>query len=390
MLRDVLPSFLPAFAALLGSLGFHWEPAFDEVAPPGTFDDVAIADPSAALTFACTVQDGVPRVLAVRGYRQGQVDAIDLGSLLGRPVTSAAVPFRELGYDALAQAIAHAAPEHVVFVPSAQLVTPLDLGGAHVAAGTNYPEHAGEAGVKEGPFLFVKLVEATGPYSSVSAGDGLLDYEVEIALVPLSPIRAGDSPAHVGLVLANDYTDRATLLRHVDPFDVASGKGFTTGKSFPGYMPVGNLLVIPRDFRAFVPELELRLYVDGRLRQRERGRAMVWDCDELLRQTFSRASLVWDHRGAEVSLLGCRDALAEDTLLLTGTPHGTVFAGISSLQKARGLVRWAYQGFAGPVTNGVVETYVDDARAAGVFLKPGDEVTIHVDGLGVIRNRIVP
>ena len=63
MLRDVLPSFLPAFAALLGS----WEPAFAETAAPGAFDDVAIADPAEALTFARTVQDGATRVLAVRG-----------------------------------------------------------------------------------------------------------------------------------------------------------------------------------------------------------------------------------------------------------------------------------------------------------------------------------
>ena len=387
MLRDVLPGFLPLIATLLGSWG--WEPAFDETAAPGAFDDVAIADPAEALTFARTAQDGTTRVLAVRGYRQGQIDAIDLASLLGRPVTSAAALFRELGYDALARAIAEAGEQHVVFVPAAQLVTPLDLGGAHVAAGTNYPEHAGEAGGKEGPFLFVKQVEATGPYATVSAGDGLLDYEVEIALVPLSPIRAGEKPEHVGLVLANDYTDRATLLREVDPFDVASGKGFTTGKSFPGYMPVGNLLVIPRDFRTLVPDVEMKLYVDGRLRQRERGRAMIWDCDELLAQTFSRASLTWDHRGTQVSLLGGRDALEEDTLLLTGTPHGTVFAGVSSLQKARGLVRWALGGFSGAVTGGVVETYIDDARAAGAFLKSGDEVTIHVAKLGVIRNRVV-
>ena len=57
--------------------------------------------------------------------------------------------------------------------------------------------------------------------------------------------------------------------------------------------------------------------------------------------------------------------------------------------KARGLVRWALGGFGGAVTSGVVETYVDDARAAGAFLKPGDEVTIHVAKLGVIRNRVV-
>ena len=388
MMRAVLPTFLPALVAVLSACAFHWEPAFDETAVPGAFDDVAIADPSEALTFARTLRDGAQPLLAVRGYRWGTVEAVDLSSLFGRPVTGAAALLREQGYDALASAIAGASAEHVLSVPATELVTPLDLGAAHVAAGTNYPEHAGEAGVQEGPFLFAKLVAPTGPYAPVAAGDGLLDYEVEIALVPLAPIRGGEKPAHVGLVLANDYTDRATLLRHIDPFDVASGKGFTTGKSFPGYMPVGNLLVVPRDFRAFVPQLQLELYVNGRLRQRERGGAMIWDSDELLRQTFARASLRWDHRGTEVSLLGDGDALDEDALLLTGTPHGTVFAGVSTAQKLRGAARWAFGGFGGSVGDGVVETYIDDARAAGIYLKPGDEVVIHVDRLGVIRNRV--
>lgn len=388
MLRSLMPSFLPALAAVLGSWGFPSEPAFAGTAPPGAFDDVAIADPAEALTFARVLQDGAPRVLAVRGYRQGQLDAIDLSALYGRPVSSAVELFREQGYDALARTIASAPGQYVVFVPAAQLVVPVDAGAAHVAAGTNYPEHAGEAGVKEGPFLFAKLVAPTGPYGTVAAGDGLLDYEVEIALVPLEPIRDGVAPEHLGLVLANDYTDRATLLRHIDPFDVASGKGFTTGKSFPGYMPIGNLLVIPRDHRAFLPGVELKLFVDGRLRQREHARAMIWDVDELLAQTFARAALRWDHRGTEVGLLGPDAVLGEDMLLLTGTPHGTVFAGVSTLQKLRGVARWALGGFTGGVGDGVIETYIDDARAAGVYLKPGNEVVIHVDRLGVIRNRV--
>jgi len=388
MMRVVPTVLLPALAAVLGACAFHWEPAFDEAAAPGAFDDVAIADPAEALTFARTQRDGVPHLLAVRGYRQGTIDAVDLSAVHGRPVAGVAALFREQGYDALARAIAGAAAEHLVSLPAAELVAPLDLGAAHVAAGTNYPEHAGEAGVQEGPFLFAKRVAPTRPDAPVSAGDGLLDYEVEVALVPLAPIRAGDEPAHVGLVLVNDYTDRATLLRHIDPLDVASGRGFTTGKSFPGYLPVGNLLVVPRDFRTFVPELQLELYVNGRLRQRERGGAMIWDPAELLRQTFARAGLRWQHRGAEVSLLGDGDALDEDMLLLTGTPHGTVFAGVSTAQKLRGAARWVLGGFRGSVGDGVVETYIDDARAAGIFLAPDDEVVVRVDRLGVIRNRV--
>jgi 2-keto-4-pentenoate hydratase/2-oxohepta-3-ene-1,7-dioic acid hydratase in catechol pathway len=391
-MRKLPTPIVTTLAALLGSCAFHWEPAFDESAPPGAFDDVAIAAPDHALTFARVRDAGSEpaRVILVRSYHDGTVVGVDGASLLGRPVSSPLDLYRSLGHDALARAVQEAPPGLVVTVPATALIAPLDLGDAHVAAGTNYPEHAGEAGVKEGPFLFAKLVRPTGPYADVPAGDGLLDYEVEVAFVPLAPLRADERPQTIGLVLANDYTDRETLLHAVDPWDPASGKGFTTGKSFPGFLPVGNLLVIPRDLRAFVPDLELELYVNGALRQREHARAMIWDVDEILAQTFARAPLRWEHRGAQVGLLGDREDLREDTLLVSGTPHGTAFAGVSRAQMARGLGRWLAGGWDRPIPAHAVDVYVEDARAAGIYLKPGDEVVIHVDRLGVIRNRIVP
>jgi 2-keto-4-pentenoate hydratase/2-oxohepta-3-ene-1,7-dioic acid hydratase in catechol pathway len=382
------PPLLAALLALASACTSRSEPAFAGRAGESAFAHVAIAAPEDALTFARIERDGAARVLAVRSYQGGAVEGVDLSRLLERDVTSAVEVFAALGYDALARAIGAASADAVAAVPAGELVAPLDLGDAHVAAGTNYPEHAGEAGVDEGPFLFSKRVRPTGPYADVPAGDGLLDYEVEVALVPLAPLRASDArPATMGLVLANDYTDRATLLRALDPWDVASGKGFTTGKSFPGFLPIGNLLVIPRDVRRFLPDLELRLYVNGLLRQRERASAMVWDVDRLLAETWSRAPLRWDHRGEQVALLD-GDVLGPDTLLLSGTPHGTVFAGISTAQMVRGAGAWLLSGFRPGVADHVVETYVADARAANVFLQPGDEVVIHVDRLGVIRNRI--
>jgi len=391
-MRTLLPPIMTTLAALLGSCAFHWEPAFDESAAPGAFDDVAIAAPDQALTFA-RVRDpdtDAARVIVVRSYQGGTVVGVDAAALLGRPVSSPLDLYRSLGHDTLARAAYEAPPGLVVTVPATSLVAPLDLGDAHVAAGTNYPEHAGEAGVKDGPFLFAKLVRPTGPNAPVSAGAGLLDYEVEIAFVPLEPLRPGDRPQTMGLLLANDYTDRETLLHAADPWDVASGKGFTTGKSFPSYLPVGNLLVIPRDLRAFVPDLQLELYVNGALRQREHARAMIWDLDEILAQTWARAPLRWEHRGAQVGLLGDRQDLREDTLIVSGTPHGTVFAGVSKAQMARGTARWALGGWSRPIPAHVVDAYVEAARAAGIYLKPGDEVVIHVDRLGVIRNRITP
>jgi len=222
----------------------------------------------------------------------------------------------------------------------------------------------------------------------VAAESALLDYEVELAWVSLAPLSEGASPEFMGLVLCNDYTDREALLRHIDVDDVVSGRGFTTGKSFPGFLPTGNLLVIPRDHRAFARKLELRLFVNHRLRQRSMAGEMIWDIDEILSQTWARRFLRFGHRGREVSLLDRSGVIPDRTLILSGTPHGTVFQGITTGQKLSGVLAWLLGGWGESIPSHAISAYVEDARSAGVYLQPGDQVAVHVDYLGVIRNDV--
>jgi len=382
--RHLLP---PLLAALLGSCTFRWEPAFRERALPGAFDSVAIADPAEALTFARFQRGGARRLLLVHWYQAGALGGTDLSLALGRDVSDPGDALRELGYDALHELARSPAARAQASVPVTDLITPLDLRDEHVAVGTNYPEHAADAGTVK-PFLFPKLVAPTAARSAVAAGTGLLDYEVELGFVPLEPLSPGQPAQRVGLLLCNDYTDRETLMRHLDPGDVESGVGFTTGKSFPGYLPVGDLFVVPRDFRAFAAGLELRLYVNGALRQRAKASEMVWDLDAILAETWARRDVRWQHRAREVALPGAFGAIPERTIVLSGTPHGTVFSGINIEQKLSGLRAWLAGGWDRSIPTRVLEAYIRDARAAGVYLQPGDEVTIHVERLGVIRNRV--
>jgi len=376
-------------AMLSGCTGDDWKPAFDEVASPDRFENVAIADADDALTFARVDDDGRSRLIAVTAYRDGIVRGIDLSIALGRPLGDPLQAYEALGYDGLRAALAAAPDAARAEIPAGRLTMPLDLGAHHIAAGTNFPEHAGEAGVEDGPFLFAKLVSPTGPYARVAAGEALLDYEVEVAWVTLAPLAPGKAPAAMGLILGNDFTDRATLLRHIDPWNVASGDGFTTGKSFPGYLPVGNLFVIPRDHRRFGAALELRLYVNGTLRQRAGAQEMIWDIDELVSQTWAAAERRWAHRDTQVSLLGDAAVIPPRTLLLSGTPHGTIFAGVHTRHYVGGLTAWLLGGWDQPLSSRVISAYIDDARRAGAFLRPGDRVEIHVDRLGVLRNAII-
>jgi 2-keto-4-pentenoate hydratase/2-oxohepta-3-ene-1,7-dioic acid hydratase in catechol pathway len=193
----------------------------------------------------------------------------------------------------------------------------------------------------------------------------------------------------MGIVLCNDYTDRATLLRHVDPWDPASGIGFTTGKSFPGYLPVGDLFVVPRDFRRFGADLELRLWVNGELRQRAYVREHVWDVDEIVAQTRARRDTSWEHHGTRVALPGADEPVPERTLIMAGTPAGTVFRGIGLGTRLTGAATWLFGGWSQPIARQVIETYIRDAHASRGYLQPGDRVVIHVDRLGIIANDIV-
>jgi 2,4-didehydro-3-deoxy-L-rhamnonate hydrolase len=78
------------------------------------------------------------------------------------------------------------------------------------------------------------------------------------------------------------------------------------------------------------------------------------------------------------------------TLILSGTPDGTVFQGISIQQKLRGAMRWVASGFDGALTDAVIETYIADAQAQRSFLQLGETVLIRSDWLGSIENRIEP
>jgi len=212
-----------------------YRPLYDESIDLTVEPTVAVADPAVALTFARTL-DAPRRVLLVTSYGAGMVTGVDVGEALGRALADPVELLAEEGYDRLAALAAD--DQHSVSVPVDQLGIPLDLGSRHIATGLNFTAHTGEVAVDEGPFLFPKLVAPTAWNDPVPIGDALLDHETEIAWVPLTPI-TGSTPAEVGLILVNDYTDRAKLLELVDTDDVASGDGFTTAKSAPGYCPWG-------------------------------------------------------------------------------------------------------------------------------------------------------
>jgi 2-keto-4-pentenoate hydratase/2-oxohepta-3-ene-1,7-dioic acid hydratase in catechol pathway len=305
---------------------------------------------------------------------------------LFRPDEDAIAAYNRLGYKAIAAFIA--AAKTSVSHDADTLAVPVDLRAVHAAVATNYPEHADEAKVKSGPFMFAKIAQPTASRAAIPASKGLLDYEVELCFVTLAPLPAA-AGTKGGLILCNDVTDRAALLRGVDTNNTASGKGFTDGKSGAGFLPVGDLFVVPRDIKAFVEPLELHLAVNGEERQHTRVTKWIWDLDRLLVETAKRAGVVWTWREGSASLpVSGAGILPDRTLVLAGTPAGTIFQSPGPATFVRGTFDWlAKFGRSGPIT-AIIERTIADDRASGGYLQPGDVVTIRAEQLGTLENRV--
>jgi len=346
---------LLVLGALLTS-AYLSRPLFTDALDPAMATGVSISPVDQALTLARYREQGRTRILLVRSYATDSVVGVDLTAHFDRPEADALGLFREFGYEAMAQA-ADGAP---VAVDVARLEVPFEGREANIGIGASYPEHARESHVEETPFVFPKLAQPTRFSSVVRRKPSvLLDYEGELGLVALEDI-AGPSPAPrtMGLVLCNELTDRWALVRHYRRGAPMGTTGFVEGKSRKGFAVVGPLLVIPRDLDSFYRQITLQLYLNGRLRQRDSAGHMAWEPREILTEIFRRKDWVFRNYESSVSLLDAAGRIPAGTVIFSGTPAGVIF-------KPHNLWNpW-------------------------IYLRPGDEIVIRAEALGVIRNTIV-
>lgn len=358
--------------------------------PVAVMGTVNIADPSDALSFARFSKNGQAALMLVETYQDNRVHGKDLSTLLDGSIDDPISLLQKYTYAEIQSATSNGAGLEAVTVPVADLLMPVALTDDHIAVGTNFPAHAEEATVEEGPFLFPKRVAPTNARSSLSAGKGLLDFEVELCFVAIDTVNLSSKQGRVGLLLCNDFTDREKLMHHLDAFDVTSGKGFTTGKSAPGFMPVGNLFVVPKDHRAFSESLTLTLYHNGELAQQATQSDAIWDFDDLMTQIKLRSGTRWKYQGEQVSLAVEEGKISPRTAILAGTPAGTLFKGLPRKFQALGALDWMLGGWDKPLPYWIVSRYVANAKVEKTYLQPGDNVEIHVDGLGEMTTSIVP
>jgi 2-keto-4-pentenoate hydratase/2-oxohepta-3-ene-1,7-dioic acid hydratase in catechol pathway len=213
-----------------------------------------------------------------------------------------------------------------------RLGTPLSGIGKIMCIGRNYAEHAAELGsdLPTEPLLFMKANSAiNGPYDDVliPRGSIQMDYEAELGVVigrAAKYVSEADAMRHVaGYTIINDVSEREMQRER--------GGQMTKGKSGDTFAPIGPWLVTADEI-ADCQNLNVMSQVDGETRQNGNTRDMV----------FSVAFIV--------SYLSHFFTLYPGDVIATGTPSG-VAAGM----KPPGWVR------------------------------PGQVVTIRIDGLGEQR-----
>lgn len=203
--------------------------------------------------------------------------------------------------------------------------------------GLNYSDHAAETGqeVPAEPILFTKSPNTiVGPDDDVRIPRGATktDWEVELGIVigrRTSYLDAVDDArdAIAGYCVVNDVSERA--------FQLERGGQWSKGKSAETFNPCGPWLVTPDEI-ADVLDLSMWLDVNGIRRQSGSTRTMVFD------------PFVIVHHLSQFLVLEPGD------LINTGTPPG-----------------------------------VGMGHRPPIWLQPGDEMTLGIDGLGVQRQQVV-
>ena len=149
-----------------------------------------------------------------------------------------------------------------------------------IAIGMNYASHAEEMGleVPAMPAAFAKFRSAlTGPVGDITLPSDSVDYEVELVLVigrrteAVTPQNAWEHVA--GITAGQDFSERTVQM--------AAGRQFALGKSYPGFAATGPGMSTIDEF-ADPADIGLGCSIDGVQVQDARSSDMIIKIPELL------------------------------------------------------------------------------------------------------------
>ncbi len=364
----------------------HISPEAEPIVP-------SLAPASVAFTLAQTVNDaGEVVTLLVTAYDGETIEAIDLaaqGAPLNADIFDAIAAVGDDKLHAL-QMAAGSRPRYALgnLLPSGAMTD------RHLATGTNFAEHAKEAGSKT-VFNFPKFGQPTPARTTLVVHPGtLMDYEVEISIRFDREIASLDDfdAARKGFFLCGDFTDRATLLREVDPKNVPSGRGFSDAKSGPDYFPTGPFLVVPHDWRAFVKDERIVTRVNGAVKQDARGGAMILDFEALVAKALTNGGGGnYSYKGQKVPLLE-NGTIPRGAAVMSGTSEGVLFMPPTAEDKRGGIIDHILLGRflrgKSPFFS-IINRFVRNELKAGRYMKVGDTVEHLSSTMGALAVRLV-
>jgi 2-keto-4-pentenoate hydratase/2-oxohepta-3-ene-1,7-dioic acid hydratase in catechol pathway len=225
--------------------------------------------------------------------------------------------------------------EHATLAKLLAPLTPCNI----YCIGLNYREHAAESGMEEPkkPIIFAK------PTSSLCHPDDPIrlpacqheeevDYECELAVIigkTARDVSVENALNHVlGYTCANDVSARKWQLN-------AGGGQWIRGKGFDTFCPLGPLLVT-KDEIPDPQDLSIKTHLNGKTVQDHTTGDMIFSVAEI------------------ISFLSQDTTLLPGTAILTGTPQGVGFA-----------------------------------RKPPIWLRPGDEVKIEIENIGILTNPVI-
>jgi acylpyruvate hydrolase len=203
-----------------------------------------------------------------------------------------------------------------------------------ICVGLNYKAHIEETQREDSdyPVLFTKFANSlTGPYDTIACPpeSEAIDYEGELAVI------IGAAARRVSPDRALDYVAGYTVANDVTMRDYQyKTHQWLQGKAWDSSTPIGPYLHTPDEID--VTAVGLRTLLNGEKLQDSDTSLMIFDIPTLI-STISEFT-----------------TLLPGDIILTGTPGGVGFR-----------------------------------RDPQVFLKPGDEVAIEIDGLGAVRSQVV-
>jgi 2-keto-4-pentenoate hydratase/2-oxohepta-3-ene-1,7-dioic acid hydratase in catechol pathway len=223
----------------------------------------------------------------------------------------------------------------VVALSEVVIQAPIRTPSKIVAVGLNYMDHCREQKVPppKVPLLFAKFPSSiVGPGQPIRWDRSLtqqVDFEAELAIV------MGRRARRVSRETAMEYVFGYTALNDVSARDLQfSDKQWVRAKSLDTFCPIGPYLVT-RDEIADPNNLAIRCQVNGIAYQNSTTAEMIFKVPELVR--FITEAIT----------------LEPGDLIATGTPDG-----------------------------------VGVFRSPQVFLKDGDDVSVEIEGIGELRNRV--